>query len=77
MLSSRTRKILLRSVSAWLWGRMSSCAQVGNPRCLRRLAIGAQVGNLPHTGQCDLAYVFQVHMPQGQRAVSQFTNLSR
>ena len=24
------------------------CARVANPRCLRRLAIGAQVGNLPH-----------------------------
>ena len=31
-----------------LWGRMLSCARVANPRCLRRLAIGAQVGNLPH-----------------------------
>ncbi len=27
---------------------MSSCARVENPRCLRRLAIGAQVSNLPH-----------------------------
>ena len=27
---------------------MLSCARVANPRCLRRLAIGAQVGNLPH-----------------------------
>jgi hypothetical protein len=28
---------------------MLSCAWVANPRCLRRLAIGAQVSNLPHT----------------------------
>src|SRR5580692_7219861 len=27
---------------------MSSCARVANPRCLRRLAIGTQVSNLPH-----------------------------
>src|SRR5580658_5719805 len=27
---------------------MASCARVANPRCLRRLAIGAQVNNLPH-----------------------------
>ena len=31
-----------------LWGRMPSCARVANPRCLHRLAIGAQVSNLPH-----------------------------
>jgi outer membrane protein len=31
-----------------LWGRMLSCARVVNPRRLRRLPIGAQVGNLPH-----------------------------
>jgi hypothetical protein len=34
--------------SSVLWGRMSSCARVGNPRSGRRLPIGAQVGNLPH-----------------------------
>jgi hypothetical protein len=33
-----------------LWVRMASCARVVNPRCLRRLAIGAQVINLPHYG---------------------------
>ena len=28
---------------------MASCARVGNPRSLRRLPIGAQVTNLPHS----------------------------
>jgi hypothetical protein len=31
-----------------MWGRMPSCARVANPRLLRRLAIGAQISNLPH-----------------------------
>ena len=31
-----------------VWGSMSSCARAAGPRCLRRLAIGAQVNNLPH-----------------------------
>jgi hypothetical protein len=31
------------------WGRMSSCAAVANRRA-RRLAIGAQLGKLPHKG---------------------------
>jgi hypothetical protein len=44
--------------SVWLWGRMSSCARVVNPRRLRRLAIGAQVANLPHIlGRCGIALV--------------------
>jgi len=34
--------------SAWLWGRMESCARVVNPRRLRRLTMGTQVGGLPH-----------------------------
>jgi hypothetical protein len=28
---------------------METCPRVGNPRSWRRLAIGAQVANLPHT----------------------------
>jgi thiol:disulfide interchange protein len=39
---------LTRIGLVWLWGRMLSCARVANPRRLRRLPIGAQVGNLPH-----------------------------
>jgi hypothetical protein len=37
---------------------MASCARVGNPRFLRRLAIGAQVTNLPHTGMLQAPFLY-------------------
>jgi CHAT domain-containing protein/Tfp pilus assembly protein PilF len=47
------------SGSVCLWGRMPSCARVANPRCGRRLAIGAQVNNLPHTLKVTHYYGFR------------------
>src|ERR1022692_2632784 len=45
---TRTNMRFVSGGSVWLWGRMPSCARVGNPRHLRRLAIGAQITKLPH-----------------------------
>ena len=42
-------RIIFSGWSLSLWGRMPSCARVVNPRSLRRLPIGAQVTNLPHS----------------------------
>jgi hypothetical protein len=43
--------------AATLWGRMASCAPIGNRRKRGRFTIGPQVANLPHK-QIDLSPIF-------------------